>query len=341
MNIRWCYIFQMISDEFSHFMKYQQNRVVLITVRDTTSPHLSEIELDGSLKDQWDRPTALTHVKSLEDAVREARLHSPINFKGLVLVDNRHNRLVVHSYGYEIFARLKMLEAWEKEGCWEGEEEDGEVDYKKEREKCYLDLVLLFLQHSSQEPSRNRKHEKGKWKAIRKERKQEGHRKEEEPAILEQDLSEPTEDSSTTIEEATFTGNMLCIPQLGSMSTLTHTHTYTRTQPGVVPDTEFVQEFPEHRQQYVAVKEAFMAVCRLVDERYAELNSKHGAMQDWARQCEREKAYAPLLFILKKRGFKSAIQFYSDFEAVHERRVEKVAYYILQYMEDFRENQKN
>ncbi len=235
MNIRWCYIFQMISDEFSHFMKYQQNRVVLITVRDTTSPHLPEIELDGSsLKDQWDRPTALIHVKSLEDAVREARLHSPINFKGLVLVDNSHNRLVVHSHGYEIFARLKMLEAWEKEGCWEGEEEDGEVDYKKERERCYLDLVLLFLQHSSQEPSRNRKHEKGKWKAIRKERKQEGHRKEEEPAIQEQDkhcnLSAPTEDSSTTIEEAAFTGNILCVPQLGSMmTTLIHTHTHTYT----------------------------------------------------------------------------------------------------------------
>ncbi len=110
------------------------------------------------------------------------------------------------------------------------------------------------------------------------------------------------------------------------------THHIHKKKLGNVPDSRFVEAFPDHKHAYMAVKEKFLAVCRRVDECYAELNSKHQAMQEWARQCERE-TYAPLLFILKKRGFQSAIQFYSDHEAVHERRVETVAYYILQYMD--------
>lgn len=52
------------------------------------------------------------------------------------------------------------------------------------------------------------------------------------------------------------------------------------------------------------------------------------------RECEKER-YKPLLFVLKKREFPTARSFYVDYESVHEVRVEKVAYYMLDYINEW------
>ena len=55
------------------------------------------------------------------------------------------------------------------------------------------------------------------------------------------------------------------------------------------------------------------------------------------RECEKER-YKPLLFVLKKREFPSVRSFYTDYESMHEPRVEKVSYYILDYMHESAQN---
>jgi hypothetical protein len=38
--------------------------------------------------------------------------------------------------------------------------------------------------------------------------------------------------------------------------------------------------------------------------------------------------------VLKKRDFPSTLSFFTDYESMHEPRVEKVSYYILDYMHE-------
>lgn len=45
--------------------------------------------------------------------------------------------------------------------------------------------------------------------------------------------------------------------------------------------------------------------------------------------------------MLKKRGFPNTCSFYVDYESMHEIRVEKVAYYMLDYIREWARSQRH
>jgi hypothetical protein len=327
--------------KYRHLMVYSTDQIVLIGVRDITTPNLVEVPLsivqnEAEAEGHWTLPRRFEHLHELESTIKEVRLHSPIELKGLVVVDAQSRRMLIHSPGYLQIVRLTKLDLWEEEGQWdEADELQGDIDYEKEKEKCLFELLLLFMQQKSKEQSRNKLHQKGQRKRERQERRklkanldyktQSSNTDEKESKeAIEKDTphSRSEEESTTSAHNQSFTSNPDTKEEGEEEETM------------YVDELEFLEYFPKYAKDYLDVKSRFTSVCREIDERLQFLLKNYPSVANFAEQAEKEY-YKSVLFVLHKRGYPSTRSFYSDFEAVHEFRVEKVAYYMLRWMREY------
>lgn len=303
-----------MSGRFPRELRYEDDALVLVGLRDCRQPNHPEIHLkhafDAAEKPAtfnsrlyqkpsggshsaattprgWLVPRHFTKLHDLESAMGIARSQSPLSFRGIVLCNpyliggeepamsrSSFRRALLFSPAYLWLIKLRALETWEAEGDWDEEEGgEGEIDFVKERTRCLFDLLLLFIQWRSQEQSRNRRGEKGKWKKLRQQRKMTGSGA---------DASAPSSSTTQTSE--------ISSPSSTAQAKEEHKQEENEDVEGEDDDEvreqeeeRFLQLYPQYRADYLTLKTAFETVCHLVDQRYTELNRTCPSMQEWAR----------------------------------------------------------
>lgn len=316
---------------------HNKDKIVLTGLRDVSAPSFHELPLSTIAETPENRGNyagwplvkdfseRIVDTSSIEAVCKEARMHSPAHFKGLIVLDKNFHRVAIHSLQYEQVVRLKALQRWEREGEWESEEErdegavykpredEGEVNYFEEREKCYLELLVGWLQiFFSKEKSRNRKGDRGKWKNERKERKGQIRKNEEEPS------QERKEEINKEKEKET---NELLIAEESPL------------------DETFLRYFPEYKEGYLAIRQKFDELGKEIYERLNILKAAYPSLKEFAKVTEKEK-HKSVLFILFHRGYPSLRAFYADYECVHEWRIEKVSRFLYEWIQNMQKEKE-
>jgi hypothetical protein len=288
-------------------MKYKDDALVLVGVRDTSSPLCPEIDFNLALDGQpaatfqschqdthnasddatathigWLVPRRFQLLRDQAAMERKVRRQSPLSFKGLVISDRAPQpattapalsasscrRVVMSSPAYLWLAKLRALETWELEGDWDDEEgADGEIDFPMERERCLFELVLLFMQWRSRQQTRTRRGDKGKWKRLRRERR------------ATTDAQTPSEDQATSSTDDHD-------QEHEEDEILAEEQSEGEEQQEPQRDREeerFLELHEDYREAYLAVKTTFLETCRQIDLCYTQLNQRCPLMKDWAR----------------------------------------------------------
>jgi len=281
-------------------MKYGADVLVLVGIRDFSSPLCPELDIADLLGQQasispfpsvqqedevfpgWRVARRFSGIHDRQAMLQLLRSQSPLSCKGIILCDRSASsqstscmnmsaasfkRLVIYSPTYLWMTKLTTLEAWEKEGDWEdecGEGTEGEIDIAKQRERCLFELMLIFLQYNSkQKHSRTRRREKGKWKKLRRLRKM---------GVGEEVIS-----GEVSLEKGSIEDDEMVDREEAEEGREKRNEEEER----------FLQLNPRYKEDYITTRAAFRRTCMAVDQRYHELNQRFPSFQQWAQYASR------------------------------------------------------